>query len=146
MADQVIEDMPSDVVIASRQLTSPLHEKIATIQNTPEFHRTLKVLDKFDLPVQKGKAYQQKQNMTNTYGNRPEILGFSFVVTTSTDSKHQYLGVTFDPEKIVDGVYEEWEAEREEKAAAAAERKAERELKAAAKAEIAALEDDGDDD
>lgn len=138
-----LEDMPDDVRVTSRSFTSPVHDTLATIANDPEHHRALKVLARFKLPAEKGKAHQQKQQLTQAYGNVPAISGYEFVVTRSVDNSTEYLGVVFDPSKIQPGAYEEWADKKAAATARAKERQAKRDTekaKAKARAEIEALE------
>lgn len=135
-----LDEMPEDAVVTSRTLTSPIHDLLATLANDEKYHKSLRTLAAFKLPQEKGKAHQQKQNLTNAYGNTPAISGFEFVVTRAVDNSTEYLGVIFDPDKIVAGEYEKFAKRKAEKQAAAKERKALRDEKAAAKAEIDALE------
>jgi hypothetical protein len=62
------------------------------------------------------------------------------VVTRAVDNSAEYLGVTFDPNKIVPGAYESFLADKRDRIESAKARKADRALKAEARAEIKAME------
>lgn len=123
MEISALEAMDENVVVASRPPTSPIHDLLRQIQEDEKYHGKLMKLAAFPLPKEKGKAHQQKQNMTNYYGNNASILGFEFVVTRAVDNSAEYLGVTFDPSRIVAGNFERFEEEKKRKAREANERK-----------------------
>lgn len=144
-----LEPMDENVRITSRQTSSPVHDALATIQADEKYHGQLMKLASFTLPEEKGRAHQQKQSLTNTYGNSPAILGFNFVVTRSIDNSTEYLGVVFDPSRMEEGAYDTWAEAKDAKAAKAKERKAQKtqaDLKREAKADIKKLSADEADE
>lgn len=122
----VLEELDSHLLAQTRAQTKQLHEAIDKIKSDETLHNRLLKIAVFQLPEESGKAHQQKQNLTNTYGRTPEIDGLVFSVARAIDGTEEYLGVQYVPELIREGAWDDFQEDKAEKAAAAKERKEQR--------------------
>lgn len=103
-----------DIRVTSRLSYRAIHELLREIVETPAWHRHLKILVTFqltnDFRTEKGKAAEVRGNMVRKYGKDSTVAGFRFVVGRNREQSEEYLGVVFDPRRVVPG---KWEAHKE---------------------------------
>jgi len=111
-----LEDLDPKLLIQTRSQTRELHAKVNRIINDEELHYRLLKLAEFELPAEADKAYQQKVNMVNYYGKDSSTCGLTFSVAHSVDGTEDYLGVVYDPQEIVEGAWEVFQLDKQERA------------------------------
>lgn len=114
----------ADVRIASRVrgVTRQVYRMLRDISQDPTKHGRLQALVTYqltnDILTEKGKAAQMAAEMRKIYGT-PDVAGFRFYVSRSSDDSEEYLSVVFNPRWVVPG---RWQAHKA-KVDAAKERK-----------------------
>lgn len=93
------------------------------------------ILKKFDKVGQKGKAASQCASLKTRYGSDESVVGFTFKTLGDETGTKDLLVVRYAPDKIVEGAYQQFLVEKEQKKAAA-------KVAAADKAEKAKVEAD----
>ena len=94
---------------------APLHAKVVDIIDNPDNHRRTLCIAKFTLPGERGQAYLSRQNLVRVYGNDPSVAGLAFTTLRSTDDREEYLTCFYDPDLIVEGEYDIFRDEIEQK-------------------------------
>lgn len=118
-----LEALDPKLLANTRLRLSELHSVIEQIIEDPQLHDRLLKVATFPMPNEKGRAHQQKQNMTSYYGKDLRISGLAFSVARSVDNTEEYLAVQYLPKMVEEGAWEEYQEEKAEKAAEAKLRK-----------------------
>lgn len=121
---------PSLLVQSRGGAVTELRGALNDIEADEDLHNKLLTLAVYSLPDEKDQAHAHKQSLQNTYGRGPDVLGYQFSVARATDNSEEYLAVKYMPQEVVDGAWEEFQAEKKEAARLARERKQEREIEA----------------
>jgi len=98
-----------------RRTANLYDEDLKHLCSTTKDHNVFQVLAEFKLPEEKGKAGSARQSLTAKYGNLPSVAGFTFKTVRDLGGDVEYLAVRYQPDAIVEGAWDAWNVEREER-------------------------------